>query len=100
MPQCYADFKILEVAMDAFDALHHAYPTPPAPWTASTYVKNFGPLLSSKGGGPLLNQQPDPTYYVIEYDSSGNVWVEPPGQYDTSYNPTQGSFTACAGVAS
>ncbi len=98
VPQCYADFKILQVGIMAYEAQHHVYPVPPAPWSASTYSENFGPLLSSKGGGPWLNQQPDPTYYVIEYDPSGNVWVDPPGQYDTSFNPARSSFTACAAV--
>ncbi|MGO9853817.1 MAG: hypothetical protein ACLPYY_02075 [Acidimicrobiales bacterium] len=99
VPQCYADFKILEVAIGAYNAHNHVAPAPPAPWSASTYSENFGPLLSSKAGGPWMRQPPQTTHYVIEYDSSGNVWVEPPGQYDTSYDPAQGSFTACAAVA-
>ena len=99
VPQCYADFKILEVAVEAYNAHNHAYPVPPAPWGASTYSNDFGPLLGSKTGGPWMSQPLETTHYVIEYDSAGNVWVEPPGRYDTSYNPAQGSFTACAAVA-
>jgi hypothetical protein len=38
------------------------------------------------------------TDYVIEYDGSGHVWVEPTGQYDTTYNAAHGSFKACAAV--
>jgi hypothetical protein len=45
-----------------------------------------------------MHQPFDTTHYVLEYGSSGNVWIEPPGQYDTSYNPTHGSFNACAAV--
>ena len=99
VPQCDADFKILEIAIDAYNAHNHAYPVPPAPWSASSYSTNFGPLLGSKTGGPWMSYPLETTHYVIEYDSSGNVWVEPPGQYDASYNSAQGSFTACAAVA-
>ena len=99
VPQCYADFKILEVAIEAYDAHNNAYPVPPASWSAATYSSNFGPLLGSKTGGPWMNQPLETSHYVIEYDSSGNVWVEPPGEYDTGYNPDNGSFTACAAVA-
>ena len=44
-----------------------------------------------------MNGAFDTTDYVVEYDGSGNVWVEPPGQYDTSYNAAHGSPQACAG---
>jgi hypothetical protein len=99
VPQCDADFKIVEVATAAYNAQNHAPPVPPSPWSAATYDRNFGPLLSQKGGGPFLAQVPETTHYVIEYDSSGNVWVEPPGQYDSSYNSARGSYTDCAAVA-
>jgi hypothetical protein len=98
--QCTADFKVLEVALDAYDAQENAYPAPPAPWGAATYSHDFGPLVSSKAGGPYMAQPLNPTYYGIEWDSSGHVWVEAPGHYDASYNPAQGSSTACAGLAS
>ncbi|HEY1443670.1 MAG TPA: hypothetical protein VGF51_02135 [Acidimicrobiales bacterium] len=99
VPKCYADFKSLEVAIEAYNAQNNAFPAPPAAWNAATYSGNFAPLLSSKGGGPYLNASPDSGYYVIEYDSSGNVWVEPAGQFDTTYNPAHGDYTACADVA-
>jgi hypothetical protein len=99
VPQCQADFKILQVAIDAYDAQNNANAAPLAPWSSSTYVNNFHPLLEAKNGGPFLTQVPDTTHYVVEYDSSGNVWVEPPGQYDPSYNPAHGSPDACAAVA-
>ena len=99
VPQCNADFKIVEVATAAYNAQNQASPVPPSPWSAATYDRNFGPLLSQKGGGPFLAQVPEATHYVIEYDSSGNVWVEPPGQYDSSYNSARGSYTDCAAVA-
>jgi hypothetical protein len=96
IPQCQSDFKVLEVAVEAYDAENNANPVPPAPWSAATYTHNFTPLRTSKNGGPFMQSTFDPTHYVLEYDSSGNVWVEPPGQYDTSYNPADGSSNACA----
>jgi hypothetical protein len=99
VPQCYADFKIVEIATAAYNAQKNGYPVPPSPWSAATYARNFGPLLGAKGGGSFMSQVPETTHYVIEYDSSGNVWVEPPGQYDSSYNPARGTYTDCAAVA-
>ncbi len=98
IPQCEADFKVLEVALEAYAAEHTANLVPPAAWSAATYSRNFTPLETSKDGGPFLNQTIETTYYVLEYDSSGKIWVEPPGTYDTSYDAARGSFTACAAV--
>jgi len=98
VPQCQSDFKVLEVALEAYNAENDAYPMPPAQWNASTYSQNFAPLQKAKNGGPFMDQTFDATHYVLEYDSSGNVWVEPPGQYDTNYNPAHGSLNACASV--
>jgi hypothetical protein len=66
-----------------------AYPSPSAVWNAATYVANYGPLTSASDGGPFLQSAPGTKYYVIEYDSAGHVWVAPPGQYSTAYNPGQ-----------
>ena len=75
-------------------ATQGAYPSPPSAWSAATYVANFGPLTSPQGSiGPSLQHAPATTFYVIEYDSSGHVWVAPPGSFETSYNPAQ-SFDA------
>ena len=98
VPQCQSDFKDLGVAISAYDAQSNTNPVPPAPWSAATYSHNFAPLLTSKNGGPFLDQPFDTTHYVLEYDSSGHVWVEPPGQYDTTYVAAHGSFIACAAV--
>jgi len=98
VPQCQSDFKFLEVAVAAYNAQNNANPVPPAPWSGSTYIHNFAPLQKSKNGGPFMHQPFDTTHYVLEYDSSGNVWVESPGQYDPSYNPAHGSPDACAAV--
>ena len=51
----------------------------PAPWSAAAYAANFAPLTAAGGGGPYLSKPPDTRFYVIEYDSSGHVWVAPPG---------------------
>ncbi len=70
-----------------------SFPSPPSPWSAATYAANFQPLLSAGGGGPFIPKPPGNQFYVIEYDSSGHVWVAPPGSYGGTYNPGQ-SFDA------
>ena len=40
------------------------------------------------GTGPYLHGAPTTTHYLIEFDSSGHVWIAPPGAYDT-YDPGQ-----------
>ena len=66
-----------------------AFPSPPSPWSATTYAANFAPLTSATDGGPYLHNPPSTTSFVIEYDSSGHVWVAPPGTYGAIYNPAQ-----------
>ncbi|HEY6471802.1 MAG TPA: hypothetical protein VIY26_02845 [Acidimicrobiales bacterium] len=84
---CEADYKVLEVALAAYEASVGSNAVPPAPWSESTYVSNFSPLTSSSvKQGPFLHNALDPQDYVIEYDAQGNVWIEPTGTYDTSYN--------------
>jgi hypothetical protein len=91
---CEADARTLEAALDAYMAQKGSYPSPTSPWSAATYVANFQPLTTASGGeGPYLSTPPATTRYVIEYDSSGHVWVAPPGAYGASYNPGQ-SFEA------
>ena len=94
---CEDDAKSLEVALEAYMAQKGAFPSPPAPWNAATYAGNFAPLTSTADGGPYLPKAPAATYYVLEYDSSGHVWIEPPGAYGMIYNPGQ-SFDANPGV--
>jgi hypothetical protein len=65
-----------------------AFPTPPSPWSAATYAANFAPLIPQ-----YMHSPPGTTSYVIEYDSSGHVWVAPPEAYGATYNPAQ-SFDA------
>jgi hypothetical protein len=86
---CAADAKSVEVALEAYMAEHGAYPSPPGPWSAATYVTNYEPLTASSGGGPFLHIAPGTTSYVIEYDAAGHIWIAPPGQYPTVYNPGQ-----------
>jgi len=85
---CESDAKDVEIALAAFQAQKGAYPSPPAPWSAATYADNYSPLTSGAGGGPYLQTQPRSATYVVEYDSSGHVWVAPPGAYD-AYNRGQ-----------
>ena len=70
-----------------------SFPTPPSPWSASTYDANFDPLTSAAGGGPYMPAPPPNQFFVIEYDSSGHVWVAPPRSYQATYNAGQ-SFDA------
>ena len=93
---CEADAKDVEVALAAFQAQKGAYPSPPAAWSAATYASNYAPLTSGAGGGPYLQSPPRFATYVVEYDSSGHVWVAPPGAYD-AYNRGQ-DFDANPGV--
>jgi len=87
---CEADAKVLEVALQAYMAQKGAFPSPPSPWSAATYSANFQPLTSAAGGdGPYMAKPPSTASYVIEYDSSGHVWVAPPGSYGATYNAGQ-----------
>jgi hypothetical protein len=85
---CTADAKTVEVALDAYMAEKGAFPSPPTPWSAATYVANYQALTSASDGGPFLPSPPHNTSYVIAYDSAGHIWVAPPGAYG-SYNPGQ-----------
>jgi hypothetical protein len=78
---CVADAQTLQTALAAYMAVHGSYPTPPAPWSAATYVANFAPLTAASGGGPFLHGAPGTTFYVIAYDSAGHVWIAPPGAF-------------------
>jgi hypothetical protein len=98
---CEADTKVVEVALDAYQAELHSYPTPPAPWSATTYLSNYGPLTADSNGGPFLHSPPSAANYTIEYDSQGHVWVAPPETFESSYDPSQDVRlnTAACGVA-
>jgi Domain of unknown function (DUF4190) len=89
---CTSDAKIVEVALEAAkDAPGGtgAYPAPPAPWSAGSYEGNYAVLTSPAGGERFLVGAPATTDYVIEFDAQGNVWVAPPGTYETAYDPQQ-----------
>jgi hypothetical protein len=97
---CEADSKGVAVALEAYNAVNGAFATPSAPWSAATYAANYAPLTSATKGGSFMRVPPSTSHYVVEYDSSGNVWVEPPGQYDAAYNSVHALdvATACASV--
>lgn len=95
---CVEDFYSLRAALGAYKAHFGSFPAVADRWSAATYQRNFGPLLAHRGGGPFLGSAPDPAHYVVEFDSSGNVWVEPAGVYDTSVNRAHASQQACASV--
>ena len=87
--QCQGDIRSVAVAVDAYHAQKGSFPEPPAAWTAQTYTSNYAPLTSGVGGGPYLHVPPATGDYVIEYDSLGNVWVAPPGNFETAMQPDQ-----------
>ena len=87
---CVSDAQALTEALDTYMAEKGEYPSPPAAWSAATYAGNYEPLTVASGGGPFLPSPPGTTHYVIEYDSSGHVWVAPPGIYQPTYNAGQG----------
>ncbi|HEY5384520.1 MAG TPA: DUF4190 domain-containing protein, partial [Acidimicrobiales bacterium] len=96
--QCQADTRSVEIAVDAYHAQKGSFPDPPTAWSAETYASNYSPLTSGVGGGPYLHTPPVPTDYVIEYDSSGNVWVAPPNTFEPAMQPGQslaGNAAAC-----
>jgi hypothetical protein len=78
---CAADSRALAEALDAAMVEKGVYPSPPAPWSAATYVSNYQPLTAASGGGPFLQSAPGTKYYVIEYDAAGHIWIAPPGVY-------------------
>ncbi len=86
---CQSDARTVDTAVQAYMAEHGTYPSPPSPWSAASYAANFAPLTASGGGGPFMQTPPGTTFYVIEYDAAGHVWVAPPGSYQVSYNRGQ-----------
>ena len=85
---CESDARVVEIALEAYMARKGSYPTPPAPWSAATYIADYEPLTSASDGGPYMSTPPHTVSYVIEYDSAGHVWVAPPGSYG-GYNRGQ-----------
>ena len=99
---CEADAKSVEIAVSAYQAQNGSYPAPPSAWSAATYTADYSPLTTpTSEGGPYLRRAISTTHYVVEYDAAGHVWVEPPGQYDATYNPAHSLdvSSSCAGVA-
>jgi hypothetical protein len=85
---CVADGQSVATALEAYMAEHGSYPTPPAPWSATTYAANYAPLTVASDGGPFLRSPPGTKFYVIAYDSAGHVWITPPGGFGP-YNTGQ-----------
>lgn len=94
---CQSDYKVVQIALDAYRAETGNYPEPPAPWSAGTYGQDYSPLTGASNGGPFLQAPPSTTHEVIEYDSSGHIWIEPPGRYTAAYDPPRAaSDPVCA----
>jgi hypothetical protein len=98
---CRSDVLDVQTALAAYQASNGSYPTPPAAWTAASYPTNFAPLTNAPAPGPFLKMPPGDNHYVILWDSSGHIWVEPPGTFSRSYDAAN-NFTnpsTCARVA-
>lgn len=83
---CRSDLSDVQTALAAYQATKGSYPTPPAGWTAAAYPTNFAPLTNAPPPGPFLKMPPGDTHYVIMWDSSGHIWVEPPGTFVPTYD--------------
>jgi hypothetical protein len=93
---CVADFESLRAALDIYRAHVGEFPPLAEPWSPSVYEANFGALLAHQNGGPFMNTALDPSHYVIEYDQSGNEWVEPPGTFKQTVDGSNVNFRSCS----
>ena len=98
---CQSDEQSVQTALAAYQATSGSNATPPAPWSSASYPTNFAPLTNAPAPGPYLKMPPSDTHYVILFDSSGHVWVEPPGTFTPTYNPANDASSAsvCGRVA-
>jgi len=83
---CRSDVMDVSTALAAYQASNGSYPTPPAGWTVASYPTNFAPLTNAPPPGPFLKMPPGDNHYVILWDSSGRIWVEPPGTFSPTYD--------------
>jgi hypothetical protein len=83
---CRSDVMDVSTALAAYQASNGSYPTPPAGWTVVSYPTNFAPLTNAPPPGPFLKMPPGDSHYVILWDSSGHIWVEPPGTFSPTYD--------------
>jgi cytoskeletal protein RodZ len=97
---CQSDVQAVQTALAAYQATSGSHAAPPVPWSAASYPTNFAPLTNAQPPGPYLKMPPGDNYYVVLFDSSGHVWVEPPGNF-TAYAPANdaGNPTVCTRVA-
>ncbi len=97
--ECQNDYRVVVTAVTAYQALNGTPPSPPAPWSAAAFEQDYAPLTGSAKGGPFMQSAPRTTHYVIQYDSSGHVWIEPPGQYDATYVPGRAASDGTCALA-
>lgn len=98
---CRSDVLDVQTALAAYQASNGSYPTLRAAWSAASYPTNFAPLTNAPAPGPFLKMPPGDNHYVILWDSSGHIWVEPPGTFSRTYDAAN-DFTnpsTCARVA-
>jgi hypothetical protein len=83
---CRSDVSDVQAALAAYQATNGSYPTPPAGWSAASYPTNFAPLTNAPPPGPFLKMPPGDNRYVILWDATGHIWVEPPGTFSPTYD--------------
>jgi hypothetical protein len=98
---CRSDVSDVQTALAAYQAAHGSYPSPPGDWTVASYPTNFAPLTNATPPGPFLKMPPGDNHYVILWDSSGRIWVEPPGTFFPTYDAANDGANAatCTRVA-
>jgi len=86
---CQSDVDAVAGALDDYHASTGAFPVPAQPWGPASYAQDYAPLTSAGGSGGVLRSLPSTAHYVIEFDGSGHLWVEPAGHYTAAYDPSR-----------
>ncbi len=81
---CEADAKDVEIALAAYPGAEGRLPLAAGTVECRRVRGQLPPPhVCRRGGGPYLHNPPSTTRYIVEYDSSGHVWIAPPGAYDS-----------------
>jgi hypothetical protein len=98
---CQSDVRDVQTALAAYLAVKSTFPPLPATWSATSYLTNFAQLTDAPPPGPYLKMPPGDNHYVVLWDSSGHVWIEPPGSFTPTYDTANDALnpTTCLRVA-
>jgi hypothetical protein len=84
---CQGDAESVTEALTAYRSELQRPDPVPEPWSAQSYLLDYIDLMGLKIGNAHISVPPDTSKYVIEFDSSGNVYVEPGSTFSNSLNP-------------